>query len=237
MKKKFTHKNVFWIGDSIFVHYRPYLVQYLQGVTEIENRNGYRQALVDLDHPRGTNCGDSSMVLSFLKVVLASPDFSTDLIVINSGLHDIKTDPESGKKQIAITDYIQNLRGIVELMREYGYRLVWVSTTPVDDQRHQTFCPEVHRHQSDVLAYNAAAYEIMRHANIPVVDLHGFTASIGEDLYIDHVHYNEKARSLQASYLSGHIERLLLQGEDLEDGLEQCTSRRRIVLLEDSTGG
>ncbi|MDQ8208363.1 SGNH/GDSL hydrolase family protein [Coraliomargarita sp. SDUM461003] len=210
MKKESSPSKIFWIGDSIFVHYRPYLVQYLQGVAEVDNRNGYRQALEDLDHPRGTNCGDSSMVLSFLKMVLASPDFLADLIVINCGLHDIKTTPNASLKQVDRTEYIQNLRGIVDLVGAYGHRLVWVSTTPVDDTRHQKFCPEVHRHQSDVLAYNAAAYQIMRHTHIPVIDLHGFTASLGDDLYMDHVHYNEAVRSLQAAYLSGHIERLLL---------------------------
>jgi len=51
----------------------------------------------------------------------------------------------------------------------------------------------------------------MRAAGIPVIDLNRFTSSISttgrlEDLLVDHVHFSEPVRKLQAAFLAGWIE-------------------------------
>jgi hypothetical protein len=39
-----------------------------------------------------------------------------------------------------------------------------------------------------------------------VIDLHSFTANLGPDLYIDHVHFPESIREKQAAYIAGWLD-------------------------------
>lgn len=206
--------RIFWIGDSIAVHYRPWLLRNLEGVAEIETRGGYSEALKDLDHPRGSNCGDSTMALAFLKVLVEREDFASfNWVVFNCGLHDIRRDPATDAIQVPLQEYRETLSGILELVRKHGKRPVWITTTAVDDERHLRCYPggEIIRRNCDVLAYNAAALEIMTEAKVPVIDLNRFTAGLDGELYNDHVHYFDEVRQQQAAFVSGHVERLLIE--------------------------
>ena len=62
------------------------------------------------------------------------------------------------------------------------------------------------RYAADVTAYNSIADEVFTQNNIPEIDLFGFTQKLGTAQFIDHVHYNEKTRALQAAYLAGYIQ-------------------------------
>jgi len=201
--------RIFWIGDSVALHYGPYLAQYLHGIAEIEVRQGYLEAIKNLDHPRGQNCGDSSMVLGFVEVLLRRPEFRPAWVFFNCGLHDIKTDPASGQRQIGPENYTKNLKKILRLILEAGKTPVWLTTTPVDDVRHRRYCPEVHRFRRDVDAYNEKAREVMETLGVVVFDLHGFTSRLEGELYKDHVHFTEPIRRLQAAYLAGRAQGLL----------------------------
>jgi lysophospholipase L1-like esterase len=201
--------SLFWLGDSISVHYYPYLARYLEGVACLEVRSGYREAVENINHPRGSNCGDSSMVLAFLESLLAHPDFEPTWIVFNCGLHDIKTDPATGQRQVDTVDYVSNLGKIISLIRSHQKTPVWITTTPVDDARHHEHCPEVSRFQRDVDTYNALARDIMVEQGVPIFGLHDFTARLEGELYMDHVHYTDQVRQIQAAYLTGQMERLL----------------------------
>lgn len=201
--------NIFWLGDSITLHYYPYLARYLQEVARLEARSGYREAVQDINHPRGANCGDSSMVYAFLQTMLPRSEFSSQWIVFNCGLHDIKTDPASGQRQVEPDDYARNLDGIIGLIRAHYKAPVWISTTPVDDARHREHCPEVSRFQKDVDTYNELARQVMEAQGVPAFGLHDFTTRLEGELYMDHVHYTDSIRQLQAAYLAGQMERLL----------------------------
>jgi len=207
--KKENLPSLFWLGDSISVHYYPYLAKYLDGVARLEVRGGYREAVENINHPRGSNCGDSSMVLAFLETLLARPDFEPQWIVFNCGLHDIKTDPATGQRQVDIGDYASNLGKIISLIRAHGKAPVWITTTPVDDARHHAHSPEVSRFQKDVDIYNELARQLMVAQGVPIFGLHDFTARLEGELYMDHVHYTDEVRQLQAAYLTGQMERLL----------------------------
>ena len=233
-----TTPHLFWVGDSIALHYQPYLISALEGVARVEFRSGYREAVKDLDHPRGANCGDSSMVLPFLRSLLARPDFDARWIVFNCGLHDIKTDPATGRRQVDVAEYGQNLRQIVALIREYCREPVWVMTTPVDDARHHEFCPEISRFERDVLVYNEEARRVMTEARVPMIDLHRFTKTLGGELYMDHVHYTEEIRRVQAAWLAGQVEGLLkavATPPSASPVAEVAGGKGSIVLLGDST--
>jgi hypothetical protein len=197
---------VFVLGDSISMHYGPYLEARLAGRMRYARKTGNEAALGDLDAPqvRDANGGDSRMVFDFLRAVCADPAFRPDILLLNCGLHDIKTDPATGARQVALADYERNLRAAVALVPAAGIRLVWARTTPVDDATHnRPGRMDFHRHAADVAVYNAAADAIMAQAGVLVVDLYAFTAALGapEAIFADHVHFVEPVRERQAEFL------------------------------------
>ena len=142
------------------------------------------------------------MVLEFLKGKAASGGIDADLMLVNCGLHDIKTDPETGKRQVPIEEYEDNLRAIVRTAADMGIEMVWIRTTPCDEKVHNHRNMDFHRFAADCAAYNRAADEIMKEAGVPSIDLHTFTCRLGPDLYCDHVHFREHIREKQAGFIA-----------------------------------
>lgn len=197
--------KVYVLGDSISIHYGPFLKNYLKGVMEYARKEGEEEALLNLDNPQGANGGDSGMVLSFLKGKVLTGGVDADLLLINCGLHDIKTDPVTGRKQIAIDQYERNLCSILEVVSTLRAKPVWIRTTPCDDIRHNQLQMQFKRFEADVIAYNAVGDRVMRGGGIPSVDLHTFTLNLGPDLYVDHIHFQEPIRALQAAFIAGWL--------------------------------
>ncbi|MFP4441693.1 MAG: SGNH/GDSL hydrolase family protein [Spirochaetia bacterium] len=194
--------SIFVIGDSISIHYGPYLEIYLKNGFTYSRKTG-EDGLIDLDNPRGANGGDSSMVLEYLGGDL--PFNRPDFLLINCGLHDLKTDPDSGKKQIPINRYRENLEKIAVAAQTAAGQMVWIRSTPVHDETHQSKGKPFNRYNQDVIRYNRTADEVMREHGIPAIDLYGFTINIEENLYCDHVHFTIPVRKLQAAYIAGWI--------------------------------
>ncbi len=46
------------------------------------------------------------MVLSFLRAKAESGGIEADLLLVNCGLHDIRTDPETGTRQVLYCDHV-----------------------------------------------------------------------------------------------------------------------------------
>ena len=162
----------------------------------------------NLDVPKGANGGDSGMVLAYLKAKLKTPDFQPDIVLINCGLHDIKTNVESGKKQVALASYKENLEQIHALLANKGIPMIWVRTTPVDDEQHNSKQQSFHRYAADVANYNEVADKVFRARSVPIIDLHQFTLNLGEGLFTDHVHFGEDTRTKQAAFISGFLQGL-----------------------------
>lgn len=129
-------KKVYVVGDSISIQYGPYLERALQGSMGYGRKDGDEEAQLNLDNPQGANGGDSGMVLAFLQAKAQAGGIDTDLLLVNCGLHDIKTDPATGQKQVLIEQYQANLRAIVDLVAGMQPTLVWVRTTPCDENVH-----------------------------------------------------------------------------------------------------
>lgn len=202
--------RIFLIGDSILGQYRPSLERYLAAtwnVTGKEDSAGAPPASHNLDVPTGQNGGDSGMVLSYLRARFNSEPIKADILLLNCGLHDIKTDAVTGKRQVDLTQYRENLAEIIRLCRAANLRMIWVRTTPVVDAVHNKR-PDAafKRHTADVEAYNSAADALMKQNEIPVIDLHGFSTNFIPDGYVDHVHYNQQVRDLQAAFIAGNID-------------------------------
>jgi len=199
--------SLFVIGDSISMHYGPHLERMLAGRFAYARKTGQEPEVAGAPPPvTEPNGGDSAAVLAWLEAMLAGGRFRPDVLLINCGLHDIKTDFATGAKQVPLEAYRRNLRRIVSLLAEAGLRAVWVRTTPVDDATHNSRAG-FGRYAADQRAYNAAADEVMSAAGVPLADLDGFTASLGgpAELYCDHVHFHEPIRRLQAAFLAGWL--------------------------------
>ena len=197
--------HLYLIGDSISLHYGPYLQAYLDGVMTYARKEGEDEALLNLDNPQGANGGDSGMVRAFLAAKVAAGDLDADLLLVNAGLHDIKTDPVTGARQVPLDQYAANLRAIVDLAATLPARLVWIRTTPCDERVHNRPGMAFHRFAADCDAYNAAADAVMAAAGVPVIDLHTFTRNLGPDLYCDHVHFHEQVREKQGAFIAGWV--------------------------------
>jgi lysophospholipase L1-like esterase len=193
------------LGDSISIHYGPYLQAYLKGRMEYSRKEGHEEALLNLDQPAGANGGDSSMVLAFLRAKAHSGGIDADVLLLNCGLHDIETDSATGKRQVSGEQYEMNLRQIVSTVAEMKPKLVWVRTTPCDEKVHNKPGMKMHRFAADCIEYNRLADEVMESEGIPLIDLHAFTLNLGSDLYCDHVHFREHIREKQAAFIAGWL--------------------------------
>ena len=199
-------KKIYIVGDSISMQYGPYLQAYLAGKMAYSRKEGEEEALLNLDKPAGANGGDSSMVLGFLTGMANAGAIQADLLLVNCGLHDIKVDAASGKHQIPIDQYEENLRGIIGVASRLGTCLAWIRTTPCDEAVHNKPGMGFHRFSADCIAYNEVADRVMAAAGIPSIDLFSFTANLGPGLYCDHVHFLEPIREKQAAYIAGWLE-------------------------------
>lgn len=199
--------KIYVIGDSISIQFGPYLEGYLKGIMAYSRKAGTEEALLNLDQPQGANGGDSSMVLAYLKERLRTGGIDADLLLVNCGLHDIKTDPTTGAKQVPLDQYERNLRAMLETVEEMRPRFVWIRTTPCDESVHNRNRNGAFlRFAADCAAYNAAADRIMRDAGVPSIDLHTFTENLGPDLYCDHVHFHDAIRQKQAAFIAGWLQ-------------------------------
>jgi lysophospholipase L1-like esterase len=166
--------KVLVVGDSISIGYTPALQQQLAGLAEVVHSPG--------------NAEDSAKVVSNLGTWLNTAQ--PDAVVLNCGLHDIKRDRETRAYQVPPDAYRANLTAILKIVDEAGCRLLWVSTTPVIDARHnpaRTF----DRHDVDADAYNATASAVMEAAGIAVLDLNTAVKELGQESLLgeDGVHF------------------------------------------------
>lgn len=202
-------KKVLLIGDSISLYYSPYLQDYLKDQIVLYRKEDPKDAFANLDHPTGPNGGDSARVLNYLKdrFKAEAPDF--DLFAFNCGLHDIKH-IHGGDCVISPEQYKENLEGILAFMAKHQVKTVFITTTELDDERHNSrTAHEFTRHNADVLKYNEIALSVMKAHRIPVIDLRRFTNNLPGEVFIDHVHFVEEVRALQAAFLAGSLQEYL----------------------------
>jgi lysophospholipase L1-like esterase len=198
-------KRIYVIGDSISMQYGPYLETYLMGKMLYARKTEAEAAALDLDPPQGGNGGDSSMVLAFAKAKAAVGGFDTDWLLLNCGLWDLRTNPQTGAKQVPLDQYRVNLREILSIAHAQGVTPIWARTTPCDEAVHNKPDSEFHRFAADAVAYNETADVIMKVHSVPVIDLYTFTQNLGEDLYYDHVHFHEYVREKQGAFIAGWL--------------------------------
>jgi len=197
-------QNIFVLGDSVSIHYGPYLKKMIKHKFEYDRKRGIEQALTDLDTPIGANAGDSAMVMEYLAAEYIK-NTKYDILLINCGLHDARVDRSLNKIQVELKDYKMNLTKIIEISKTMANKTIWVGLTPVIDKIHNSRKEGVLRYSKDIHAYDIAAKEIMEQNNIPCIDMYNFTKNLGADIYLDHVHFKEEIRQLQATLIADYL--------------------------------
>ena len=156
MKKR----KIFVIGDSVSIHYGPYLKKMIKHKFEYDRKRGIEEALTDLDRPIGANAGDSGMVMEYLAKEYKK-NTRYEILLINCGLHDARVDRALNKIQVELEDYKMNLTKIIEISKAMANKIIWVGLTPVIDEIHNSRKEGVLRYSEDVQAYDIAAKEVM----------------------------------------------------------------------------
>jgi hypothetical protein len=198
-------RNVFVIGDSISIQYGPYLKAMLEGRFGYDRKSGEQEALLNLDMPLGANGGDSSRVLEYLALE-QNRGVRYDILLINCGLHDLRTNPVDGSKQVTLDSYRSNLQQIAKLALDMANEVIWLRTTDAIAEIHNGGDLEFHRFEEDVIQYNQVADQIFENFGISSIDLYEFTKRFGHVAFCDHVHFTEEVRKLQAAYITGYLD-------------------------------
>ena len=169
------------IGDSIRMGYQDHVASELADRAEVwvPEENG----------------GDSRNVLAHLDQWVFSRQ--PDLVHVNCGLHDLKR-AFGAESEVPLDEYERNVRQILQkLQRELNGAVVWVSTTPVDENLHHQN-KGFDRLEADVDAYNAAACAVAEDLGVPIDDLFAVVEREGKARLLtqDGVHFTEEGSQL-----------------------------------------
>ena len=128
--KPFMKKQLFVLGDSISMHYGPSLETFISEQCVCLRKGEKNADPGDLNLGSDINGGDSQLVREYLDARIQR-GFKPDLLLLNCGLHDIKTDPASRFKKVPIDIYAENVKAISRTLKIASIPTVWVRTTPV----------------------------------------------------------------------------------------------------------
>jgi lysophospholipase L1-like esterase len=169
-------KTVVLVGDSIRLGYQETVKAHLVGFGGVAAPT--------------ENGGDSGKVLAHLDRWVI--DWKPDVVHLNCGLHDVKDDPSQPGLQVPLEEYRENLEAIFRRLRdETAATLIWATTTPVIEARHQRAKPFARRN-ADIDRCNAAAREAAGAiGGIAINDLNAFLRDepLEELMMEDGVHF------------------------------------------------
>lgn len=148
------------------------------------------------------------MVLAYLRQRRIHDPIEADILLLQCGLHDLKTDPITGRKQVPIDRFESNLKEALKEAALMGLKVVWLRITPVVDEIHNALSSSFHRFAADVAAYNAIADEVTREAGTAVIDMNPLCESLIPEALIDHIHYDHATRQAQARFIAAELSRL-----------------------------
>jgi hypothetical protein len=183
--------RVLLIGDSISIGYTLPVREALQGKANV--------------HRIPANGGPTSNGTTNIDKWLG--DKKWDVIHFNWGLHDLKfvddngqlSNEQTGKHQIPIDKYEENLRELTQRLQKTGAKLIWCSTTPVPEGA-------AGRKPGDELRYNEVAAKVMKELNVPTDDLYSFAQPRLKDIQLPaNVHFTSEGSKVLAEQVSKSI--------------------------------
>jgi lysophospholipase L1-like esterase len=188
-------KQVTLIGDSIRMGYQSVVQRALASRAEIWT-------------PR-ENGETSDNLLAHLDEWILSR--RPDIVHLNCGLHDLKTEFGASMAAVPLDEYRTNLEAIFRQIQERTTAtLIWASTTPVNESWHHKNKP-FDRFEADIAAYNQAATEIAERFDVRINDLYQAVMDAGRDDYLvqDGVHFSPAGYELLGRAVADAIRPLL----------------------------
>ncbi|MBA2115566.1 SGNH/GDSL hydrolase family protein [Bremerella alba] len=189
--------NVLLIGDSISMQYTVGVRKLLQG-----QANVYRAP---------DNCRSTRQSLAEIETYLG--DKHWDVIHFNWGIHDVThlndagkvAAPPKGSRQVPLGEYQVNFRKLITRLQETDASLIWATTTPIGKQTEA----RGYRRDQDVVAYNAAALEILPKTGVALDDLYDLVKPQAETLLSDGVHFKSNGAEVLAKAVAQAIQKQL----------------------------
>jgi lysophospholipase L1-like esterase len=179
--------SIVLIGDSIRMGYQATVIQQLAGTAEVWAPE--------------TNGGHAVNVLMHLHLWVKHRQ--PDLVHINCGLHDLRTDHfGGGEPLVPLPIYATYVERILRYIRAHTRAtVVWATTTPVIDaaaKAAHTKWNDFDRYDADVVAYNGVATAICQRLGVPVDDLYAVVAARGAATMQmgDGVHYTPEGSGI-----------------------------------------
>lgn len=153
--------RVLSIGDSISMNYEQAARGNLKGIANY--------------HRITDNCWSTARCVSFVSYWMGDytkPGRGWDVILFNAGLHDMKQKEPGGAYAMPLDDYKKNLRIWIEQMKPTGATLMFVTTTPV--QNDSGSARYAYRSKGAEDDFNKAAREVLKdYPEILICDLAG----------------------------------------------------------------
>jgi len=155
------------------------------------------------------NGGDSRNVLEHFDEWVTAE--KPDILHVNCGLHDLARLPETAEPRVPIDEYRENVHRILsKAMQLPGMKVIWASTTPVNEKWHnenKTF----DRLEADIVTYNVAAADVCRGLGVPIDDLYAVVTDHGRDsiLLPDGVHFSAEGYAILGKAVARCLERFL----------------------------
>ncbi len=151
--------RVLSVGDSVSMLYEPWARADLKGVANY--------------HHIENNCWSTVRGKAFMAYWLGDytrKGLGWDVILFNSGLHDLKQQKPGSPFAVSVPDYKKNLRKEIQIMQKTGAKLIWVTTTPVPNNIDSS--EYGYRRKGAEKVFNQAAAEVLRnYPEIQVCDL------------------------------------------------------------------
>jgi lysophospholipase L1-like esterase len=162
-------KKVVLIGDSIRMGYQPFVRDELDGQAEVWG-------------PQENGAHSVNVIMHLHEWVGKQ---QPDIVHVNAGLHDLKTDRWDGRGAIVpLAHYRENVARILTWVREQsGATAIWATTTPVNHElAHAAHAAarDFSRYNEDVIAFNEAAAEVAGGMRVPVNDLYAVIEAGGQ---------------------------------------------------------
>jgi len=154
----------------------------------------------DTNIHEGAIAGTSKQALTYIKE-LQSKNFTTDILLLNTGSHDIKRDKTTHQIRVTSEEYEKNLNKILTIAKVIATTTIRITTTLHDEKRHNELNPNNDRLEKENEQYHQIALEVTEKNNIPTIDLREFTKHIPGETLVDHIHFTEEVRERQAQFI------------------------------------
>lgn len=206
---KDNKRSVFVIADSISIHYESYFEKVLASAgIDYARKKSLNLSDKSIETLNSDNGGNSYKMKTYLQYQ-NSNNITYDVLVINCGLHDLRITKGKDGYEIKKDGYAENLNEIIMLGKKTAKKIIWIRTTPVDDDMHAKYKGYTVRYNQDVIAYNLIADDIMKKADIASIDLYSFTDKLERPLHKDGVHFRDDVIKLQGEYVAKCLAELI----------------------------